>query len=248
MINEINGVIHSGDRGVVFTGMGVSVLSNKGLIDADNIAIESGNDALNATNTGRIIGDVMLGGGADRFDTRKGTLDGKIHGGEGNDQFLISKSSIKIIEQAGGGEDSVYSTADYTLSLGIERLVLIGGKDIGGKGTALANDLFGNKGDNALFGKNGNDNLDGGLGNDILSGDLGSDTFIFNAGDDRDRIVDFKDNVDHIKSDLVQTQQQFDNLDIRQVGENVVIDFGAGDKLILEHFTKAKLDFGDFDL
>ncbi|MDB5524170.1 MAG: hemolysin-type calcium-binding repeat family protein [Rhizobium sp.] len=246
VVNEINGVIHSGDKGVVFTGMGESVLSNKGLIQADDVAIESGDDRLTATNTGNIIGDVMLGGGSDRFDTRRGALDGTIHGGEGDDEFLISKSSVKIVEMAGGGEDAVYSTAGYTLSNGVERLLLRGGKDIDGNGSALANDLFGNSGDNALSGRNGNDNLDGGLGGDILSGDLGKDVFIFNSGYGKDRVTDFKDGVDHIRSDMVQTQQQFDNLDIKQAGDNVVIDFGAGEKLILEHFTMAKLDFNDF--
>jgi Ca2+-binding RTX toxin-like protein len=250
VVNENGAEIHSGDKGIVFTDMGGGLIVNKGLLEANTFAIETGDGAQRVINSGKIVGDVMLGSGADRFDIRKGVFEGAVQGGEGDDRYLISKSSVDIIEQADDGTDRVYSTASYTLSDNLEYLYLRGGKDIDGRGNAADNVLFGNNGDNKLFGRAGDDRLSGGKGIDILTGGVGFDTFEFNAGFDKDRISDFKDGTDKIASDYVNSMQDFDDLladgRIKQVEDDVAINFGNGDTLIIEHFLKSNLDYMDF--
>lgn len=53
------------------------------------------------TNTGKIIGDIFLGMGADTIDTRKGVVKGEIEGGYGEDTYIISNAKTKIIEGVG---------------------------------------------------------------------------------------------------------------------------------------------------
>jgi Ca2+-binding RTX toxin-like protein len=247
IVNRAGAEIVAGSTGILLTGMSgdESVIANSGLISAD-IAIKDGADSLTLTNTGKIVGDVLLGGGDDWFDMRGGAVNGLIKGGAGNDTFVVSKSGAKIIEAQGGGIDTVHSSADYHIGVGLDDLVLIGGKDIDGKGNKFANEMTGNKGDNHLAGLNGNDVLNGAKGNDILEGDLGADTFVFNTGSGKDTIADFLDGTDRLVSNEVLNMQDFDDLIIKQKGENVVINFGDGDTLTLMHMSKGDIDYGDF--
>jgi hypothetical protein len=249
IVNKAGAQILADDQGILLTGgLGdESVISNDGLIKAA-VAIEDGSDNLTLTNTGKIVGDVILGDGDDFLDTRKGTIVGKIEGNSGDDTFMVSKSSTRIEEEMGGGNDTVFSTAKYHLDLNVDNLVLMGKKDLDGTGTKYDNHLTGNKGDNELVGLNGNDTIDGRKGNDTLEGDLGFDTFVFNTGGGKDHVSDFADGVDLIKSNMVKTMTDFDNLIIKQSGEDVVIDFGGGNTLTIDHFTKSDLTYGDFDV
>jgi hypothetical protein len=247
--NQAGASITADEQGILLQGdLGdESVINNKGTVKA-SIAIEDGNDDLTLTNTGHIVGTVILGDGNDRFDTRGGTVAGEIQGNDGDDTFLVSKSSTKITENLGEGTDKVLSSANYRLHDGLDDLTLIGNKDIDGTGSRYDNELNGNRGDNELVGLNGEDILNGGRGNDRLEGDLGNDVFVFNTGAGKDTIADFKDGVDLIRSNAVQSMQDFDDLTIKQTGSNVVIDFGHGDTLTLVHFDKADLDYNDFQV
>ncbi|EFO28694.1 outer membrane adhesin like protein [Roseibium sp. TrichSKD4] len=113
-------------------------------------------------------------------------------------------------------------------------------------------ELHGNDGRDRLFGGFGNDTLSGGAGNDRLWGGWGRDNFVYEAGDGRDKIMDFETghhwgwfrsrgdtisiDVDGIDSftDLMGTASQD--------GRNVVFDFGNGDELILSGTRLAALD------
>ena len=92
----------------------------------------------------------------------------------------------------------------------------------------------------------GADWLDGGAGSDLLVGGGMSDTFAFEKGYGRDVVQDFHDGIDLFHSSEVASQTDFDNLDIKQVGENVVINFGDGDKLVIADTLKANIDRFDF--
>lgn len=45
---------------------------------------------------------------------------------------------------------------------------------------------------------------------------------------------------------MVSSQQDFDSLNIRQIRDDVVINFGGGDKLIIEDMLKTDITYSDF--
>lgn len=240
------GALISGDQGgILLRDMGDMTLLNRGTIRSEAVAIESENNDLTLRNTGKIIGDVALGGGDDTVDTRGGTIKGVIYGGDGDDSFITSSAKITFQEGVNGGEDRVISTVSYTLGANIENLALLGKKDIDGTGNDEDNGIFGNQGDNVLFGHGGDDMMAGAAGNDELHGGAGTDIFFFVAGNDVDRIKDFTDAEDLLAIDDVQTFADFAALDIKQVKDDVIINLGHGDKLILENTVKSDITFDD---
>ncbi len=91
----------------------------------------------------------------------------QLTGGAGNNEFVVTDPSTRIVESAAGGTDLVRSSVDYALDDNVENLELQGDAALDGFGNGLANRLTGNAGDNVLSGGGGNDTLDGGAGFDI---------------------------------------------------------------------------------
>ncbi|MEO1324157.1 MAG: calcium-binding protein, partial [Pseudomonadota bacterium] len=121
------------------------------------------------------------------------------------------------------------------------------------KGGGGHDQLFGSDGNDTLKGGGGRDILAGGDGNDTLTGNNGRDTFIFSLGDDVDTITDFDVTRDTIELDAdllgltASTATAADVLSVaNQVGNDVVIDFGNGDSLILEDVQLTTLAADDF--
>lgn len=136
-------------------------------------------------------------GGDDNDTLDGGTGADTMAGGAGNDIYFVDSNADVVMENAGEGTDKVYSSiASYTLSAGVENLVLQAGA-ISGTGTGEANtiivddlnsanvSLFGMDGKDKLTGGTGNDSLDGGAGNDTLAGGAGADTVTGGTGNDR---------------------------------------------------------------
>jgi len=145
-------------------------------------------DARNNTLEGGAGNDTLDGGAG--FDT--------LLGGPGNDSFLVDSAADRIFEFAGGGTDTVRSTAAYyRLGDEIENLIFEPGA-----GNAQG---FGNSGNNVLTGNAGDDTLAGGEGNDTLVGNAGADTFVFdtapNAASNKDTIGDFLSGTDELSFD-----------------------------------------------
>ncbi|MGJ0486227.1 MAG: calcium-binding protein [Methylomicrobium sp.] len=105
-------------------------------------------------------------------------------GGAGNDTYIVDNTADAVIELAGAGTDSVFSSADYALSDNVEILTLTGTADINAIGNALDNTLAGNSADNLLIGLAGNDTLNGDAGNDRLDGGTGIDKMTGGTGND----------------------------------------------------------------
>ena len=121
-------------------------------------------------------------------------------------------------------------------------LIYLGFSDDTGYGDGGNDTLFGNIGRDKLFGGNGNDHLYGGKDNDVLKGGAGKDVFHFSRGEDRDVVVDFKDNTDtlHFSGLGVKTiRQALAHAD--QQGSDVVFNFGKGDVLVVQDMTIAAL-------
>ena len=242
--NEKGGMIVSEQAAIEFNGSGLSEVVNRGLIRSDDVAIHSAG-SVHIKNSGRIVGDIEMGGLADTLDTRKGVIKGDVFGGDGNDLYFVGKSSVTIIEEAGGsgGHDRVSSTSGHLLETNIEDLFLLGRKDIDGAGNASDNLIAGNKGDNNLFGLDGNDFISGGGGNDVLYGGDGADAFIFVHLFGIDRIADFTDGSDKLDIEGVLSQQHFDELDIIEKNGNLIIDMDFGNKVIIEDMLLSQLSY-----
>lgn len=163
----------------------------------DRINGGAGNDSLlggagNDTLVGGTGNDALYGGaGNDSLNGGSGndTLDGgagfdTMAGGSGHDVYYVNSTRDVVIEAAGAGTDTVYSSVSYSLTANVERLNLTGTKDLRGVGNDLDNRLIGNSGNNVLSGGAGNDSLNGGAGNDTLNGGTGNDTLVGGTGND----------------------------------------------------------------
>ncbi|UCO99811.1 heme peroxidase [Metapseudomonas lalkuanensis] len=158
--------------------------------------------AANNTLTGTAGDDVMNGG--DGNDTLNGgagndTLDGgngddmlngsvgadSMTGGAGNDVFVVDNALDSVVEGAGGGSDTVWTTlTSYTLGSNVENLRYLGSSAFSGTGNALGNILIGGSGSNTLDGGAGSDRLLGGDADDMLNGSTGADMMVGGNGND----------------------------------------------------------------
>jgi Ca2+-binding RTX toxin-like protein len=245
IVNAADGEI-SGGAAISLEGAGTTSIINDGVLRGYVAAIQCDADAsVDVVNRGAIVGDLLLSAREDRVDTRGGTIRGVIHGGNGDDVYLISDSNIRISDNGSSFFDAVRSSASYTITGGLDDLHLTGKANIFGFGNGGHNDLVGNMGRNVLSGDAGDDRLVGRKGNDQMSGGAGADVFEFSKGDGHDRIADFEE-MDSLSSGLVRNERDFARLNVRQVGDDVIIDFGQGDKLTLLGFNRADLDYADF--
>ena len=140
------------------------VLTGTAAIDARGSAAAEaivGNAAAN-----RIDG----GGGADL-----------LYGGAGDDTYVVRDMAAQVIEDAGGGADTVETTVDYALPAEVEHLRAIGAAAVALTGNALANRLTGNAAANVLDGGDGDDVIDGGRGDDTIIGGDGVDVAVFSG-------------------------------------------------------------------
>ena len=141
----------------------------------------SGNDSLVGTSGADTINGLD---GNDSLDGRAGA--DIMTGGAGNDVYYVDNSGDKVVEIAGQGTDTVYSSISHTLASHVENLFLRNSSSINATGNDLANELRGNSGSNVL---------NGGAGNDLIAGGSGRDAFVFNtalsASGNVDTITDF---------------------------------------------------------
>ena len=92
-----------------------------------------------------------------------------------NDIYFVDDAGDVVIEEAGGGVDTVHSSVSYTLSAHVENLG-IAGTATHAIGNDLSNRLYGNASDNVI---------DGGAGADYMTGRGGNDTYIVDHAGDR---------------------------------------------------------------
>ena len=145
--------------------------------------------------------------------------------------YRSAEAGVRV-DLMGGSGNTGEAAGDVRVS--IERL----------EGSYHADDLRGDEGDNRLFGVGGADVLYGRGGDDELKGGGGADAFHFKRGYDRDRVADFENNVDRLCIDRdLGVRDAGDVLArARNVGDDVVIDFGQGDVLRIENASRGQLE------
>jgi hypothetical protein len=247
IINRKDGVI-TGEEAGISLDTNASRIVNQGKIAGGEFgySVMDRDGALTLINRGTLDGHVLMGGGNDIFDTRGGTFNDVVAGGLGSDVYKTSSAKLQIQEGMNGGSDEVMSTVSFKLGDNVEDLTLLGKRDIKAQGNELANILVGNNGDNRLSGGESYDMLSGGAGMDILRGGGGDDFFAFRKNSDIEIVKDFTDG-DVIVLDFIQSYQ-LDNLfanHLVQDGKNLVITYG-NDQLILENTKLNELTEDDF--
>ena len=186
-----------------------------------------------------------------------GAGDDRINGGEGNDSLSGGDGFDEI--WGGDGDDTISGGAgDDELEGGRGNDTLNGGAGDdeleGGKGNDT---LFGGAGHDELEGDKGDDYLDGGDGNDELEGGKGDDTLMGGAGHDEleggkgDDYLDGglgNDWIEGGKGDDYIVSGDGDDVivyDAEDGGYDIIADFSASDRLVIEEGDEA--DIEDFD-
>ena len=124
------------------------------------------------------------------------------------------------------------------------------------RGSAFADIISGNTGDNVLEGQAGDDALSGGGGNDTLTGGAGADRFIYTSGNLNTIITDFD------QGDGAFNRNETDRIDLRNAGianftalqpmlsedvnHNTIITISAGNTLTIQGVSNAQLQGRDF--
>ncbi len=163
----------------------------------DQLSSFLGHDALYGDD-----GDDWLSSGFE--EEGQGSADTTMIGGLGDDTYWIDGTGDVVLEEVGGGLDTVSSFISYTLPDFSENLTLWGTVGIGnGLNNVMrilpgGGRLEGLDGDDDLSGYVGDDTLDGGAGKDQLFGDVGNDRLIGGAGNDT-YLINLADGVDTIE-------------------------------------------------
>ncbi|MCG7391807.1 calcium-binding protein [Microvirga sp. ACRRW] len=216
--------------------------------NVENLTLTGGSAFIGRGNTldnqiiGNALDNTLLG------DAGDDTLDGGIGidtmvGGIGNDVYYVDDINDFVLENAGGGIDTVFSSGEeYNLADNIENLTLTGSAIIG-RGNDLDNLIIGNAEWNWLNGGAGADTLIGGAGNDTYYFVNLDDVVIENADEGYDTIVTTISYTlgDHIESlvlrgpGLAGTGNDLDNHLLNAMstdGDYTTLDGGAGNDLI----------------
>lgn len=175
--------------------------------------------------------DFLTGGwGDDLLDG--GTGRDWLSGGEGDDVFVVDSSDDTVVEHFAAGQDSIVSTASFTLSSNVESLALQGSAAINGTGNGLSNLLFGNDAANTLNGGADADVMLGGAGNDIYLVDTSSDLVEELAGEGIDTVLSSASSFTlavNIENGRILASG---TASIAGNGENNVLFAGAGNNII----------------
>lgn len=212
------------DRYIIRSVLDVVTESAGGGIDTE-VADFSVTLADNVENL-EISGDGSVGTGNALDNVLTGAMGAQtLAGGAGDDTYYIDNAGDLVVEELGGGIDTVVSSVDLAgIPANIENIRL----------TGPAHSAIGNDGSNRLSGGSGNDQLDGAGGDDLELGGDGDDTLISNAG--RDTLSGGAgDDVYKVAGGSVEIEDFLghDKLDASDATGNSYIDLsGASDSVI----------------
>lgn len=247
-----NGVIEAFYEGIRFHGFSAEkfIVLNTGTISAGYTAINTGSSDDLVTNSGQIVGAVLLSLGNDIYRGQSGTVVGLISGDEGDDRIYcgvgddtIDGSYDNDIIRGGQGADTMdggeglfdmleYRSSAAGIEINLAAATASGGDAQGDiftgfekvAGTEFADRITGDYHNNTLAGYSGDDTIAGGDGNDILRGGFGTDRLFGGRGADKlqgDGDMDF-----------FQFKNRSDST-VATSGRDTILDFTSEDKIDL---------------
>ncbi|OOG61801.1 1,3-1,4-beta-glycanase [Sinorhizobium sp. A49] len=159
-------------------------------------------------------------------------------GGAGEDIYFLYSSLNRAEEAPGEGIDTINTWMSYILPENFENLTVTGSD----------RHAFGNDANNIITGGSGSQTLDGRTGNDVLVGAGGADIFVFERGNGSDLIADFSSN-DTVRLEgygFTSFQQVLAN--VAQEGDDLRLDLGNDESLVLADTTAGELRETQFKL
>lgn len=161
-----------------------------------------------------------------------------------NDTFQVANPATIILENPGGGYDTVRSSASYALAENIEKLALVGTVALNGTGNGGDNQLFGNSAANTLSGLAGMDHLYGDAGNDILLGGAGNDRLY--GGDGADTLAGGS-GADRLEGGGGADTFRFGAAESTDAARDSIVDFlgASGDRIDLSQIDAKTSAIGD---
>ncbi|WP_085718699.1 peroxidase family protein [Pseudomonas sp. B28(2017)] len=142
----------------------------------------------NFAGGGNVLDNTIVGGAGNDILIGAAGADTMVGGG-GNDIYEVTDLGDQVIEAAGGGGDTVWtSLASYSLGADVENLFFGGSGNFAGNGNVLNNEIAGGAGNDVLIGGAGADMMTGGGGNDIYEVTDSGDQTIELAGGGIDEV------------------------------------------------------------
>jgi beta-glucanase (GH16 family) len=174
--------------------------------------------------------------GADEFEGGGGW--DTFIGGGGDDFYWLRDGRHPVIEQPGGGIDTVKIWSSHALAANVENLIVFGDGS-----HAVGNDL-----NNIIRGEDGAQYIYGGRGEDVLVGGNGADTFVIRAGEGNKVIEDFSSWNDKLRL-IGGPLTSFDAVKaaMTQQGSDVVLNDG-GTMILFRNATVGQFAARDFQL
>ncbi|MGM3309649.1 DUF4347 domain-containing protein [Anabaena sp. WFMT] len=194
--NDVYYIDNAGDFITELSGEGTDTVFstlNYSLVGTylENLTLQG--TAINGTGNAfdnRIIGNAsnnfLIGGDGNDILNGETGVDSLI-GGRGNDIYYIDNAGDTITELQDQGNDTVFSTVDFSLVVAYLENLTLQGTAINGTGNGANNGITGNASNNILIGYAGKDVLNGGAGNDVLDGGTGED--VLNGGTGADSMI-----------------------------------------------------------
>jgi Ca2+-binding RTX toxin-like protein len=201
--NDLYRVDDSGDVVYEFAGEGDDrIAASVSYVLAAGVEVETLSTS-NAAATdpiylvGNELGQSIYGNDGDNILNGRGGTDYLV-GGNGNDTYILDRSSDVISELAGQGNDVLLAGANYALAAGVSIETMVA------QDSGLWIELTGNELGQSLYGNSANNMIDGGAGIDYLVGGGGGDVFAFTtapAANNVDVVGDFQVGSDRIGID-----------------------------------------------
>ena len=262
-VSGINtGILHHGDANLTINNSGVIVSTG-----ADAILSIGAASAMTINNSGQITGNILMGGGDDRYDGRGGHVTGNVSGQGGADSFYAGSAAEHFFgglgsdrlnfegaagvraaldnSFAGTGAAAGDTYSDFEFLFGSN-----GGNDTL-RGDADKNEMFGRGGADQMHGAQGNDKVHGGMGEDVvvggegndnLYGGFGTDTLTGSTGTDQYFFTSIETMGDRITdfANTVGADEKFRILDTAIAGSGVAVGALSASRFVVRNDNLAQ--------